>query len=142
MRTIVRTIQMTAVLLAGALLFGFFFRVGEDQAMAAPVGCLKWECVDPYAWWVGDAGTESLSAEKPGTVTPNAASHSDSAFPNFYAPASPGRLPLVQQSNTWDRFSWTDNDPDCKNGAPQSVQTKGTAKVDQRGYIQYKCTSP
>jgi len=95
MRTIVRTIQMTAVLLAGALLFGFFFRVGEDQAMAAPVGCLQWECVDPYAWWVGDAGTESLSADMPVTVTPNAARHSHSAPPRLSSPPSPGRLPPV-----------------------------------------------
>jgi len=100
----VRTIQTTAVLTAGALLFGFFFRIGEDQVMAAPVGCLQWECVDVYAWWLGDEGIHSLSVHKSGTVIPDPLTHAGNESLSFNTPPALGR-PRREVQDTWHPFA-------------------------------------
>jgi hypothetical protein len=56
------TRQSTVVWLVGALLFGMFFRLGEDRARAAPVPCTRWACISTWAWWPGNIGTQSFSA--------------------------------------------------------------------------------
>jgi hypothetical protein len=148
-----RIIKTRLVVVAGALLFGFFFRLGEDRAAGDPVRCSTWPCSDVYSWWTGQLtpAKASISAEKAGTIIPDRLSHTTQALVDLYIPASPGQKPLVQYAppdDTFDEFQWPDHTPACKNAdgtypTPQSSQVAGTpAKSLFTGVPHYHCTGP
>ena len=130
------------VLLLGAFLCGFCFRIGEETARAVPVNCNQWPCVDSYAWITNDKTV--FSAEKSGTVTPDADSHTTQALLNFYSPATLGKLPQNPTGNNIQRFTWGEWYPQCtnnnKNPLPETCDPGGTASVDARP-AQYRCSS-
>jgi len=100
------TRQKTLVALMGALLFGFFFRVGERRVVAVPVSCAIWDCFDTYGWWPDNAIAASYTAEVAQCThnPPQGTDHRTFAVISFYTPASAGSLPLVQ-SGLFDKFT-------------------------------------
>jgi hypothetical protein len=138
-----RTKATPVIFLLGALMFGFFFHLGERQAAADPA-CSVWACNDAYGWWTSEV---TLSAERTGAVAPlQGTDHRTHAIPQVYVPSSLGTTPRYTDGSTIDRWQWTSYTPSCAkvggvDPAPQVV-TPGAPSIGTPATItRYFCTS-
>jgi hypothetical protein len=131
-----RTTEKRILVLVGALLCGFFFKLGEQRALAV-INCVPIECVDPYAWWISGSpgGTRCFSAQVVGATVPFAqGDNTTQYFFNLYYPSGNGVQPRKADGN-YDRYIWTSNTASCRNRdgtfpSPQQLVPTGTPTFD------------
>jgi len=133
-----KTLERLFVLSCIAGLTGYFFHLGERQALADPAPCEIRSCKDLYAWYTG---TYLDSAEKSSTtVDPDS-----NAIPAIYSTPVMGSTTLVS-AGTYNRWWWSTSTATCQQIGgqwpfPQEIIPGGTHAFDSSA-SKNTCTYP
>jgi hypothetical protein len=141
-----QTRMIDASLLIGAVVCGFFIRLGESRSLAVPIpNCPSCNCKEVYAsWGTAPGGTKCYSYQRVGATYPFVQGDNTTRALTIYSPACVGKLPFIA-AGTLDRWIWPNNSASCQNDdgtfpSPQEVQVAGTPPVKDGNIARRICS--